>query len=242
MGPELALLLAAGGTAASMRGEQVAANQRRSRLNDAMKITSDAQDRTQAAITNEGNNLDPTKRLQTMNDQAATAQQAISTNLNGAGATDASGNAIINTAGDNGAVSKEYLAAKADKALTEGSRLTALAKAAARSRAPGQMAQDESQRRASLMGDVGSQWSTARNLSNAKQQDAASIQTPWWGKVGKIAQAVGMAALSGGAGAAGAGTAAVEGAGGYGLSGASLGEMGASSPGGFWSNAGRIRF
>lgn len=195
MGP---LSLLGGGLPASIQGERQAAIERRRLLNQAMQRTSETQDKTTAQILQEAQALDPTKRLQALNDQAAAAEQGIGTDLSESGATDANGNAIIDTAGDSGAVSKEYLAAKADKALSEGARLTALAKAAARSRAPTQLTQEEAQRRAALLGEVGSEWSTAKNLNNANQLDAESVQLPWWGQVGKLATRVGAAIASGG--------------------------------------------
>ena len=88
----------------------------------------------------------------------------------------------------------------------------------------------EALRRASLTGELGSRWSRNRNMSNAAQMDAQSVEAPWYSDLGKIASAVGSAALLAPAAGA-AGTAGVTGA-----NGAFLGE-GMASGVGAWDAA-----
>lgn len=212
MGPEIALLLAAGGTAASMLGQRQQAKERRSILNRSMERTNKTQDAATALIQGEARKYTPQDRMQDMQAQEQATYGQQQRDLGGAGG------ALIDTAGDKGNVSADFLKASADKALSEGNRLTAVAREIARARAPGQQLQTEGVRRAGVIGDVGSRWGTARNLAEASQHQAAGVEEPWWGQLGKVAQMAGMAGM-GGAGLGGAGTAGVTGA-----NGAFLGE------------------
>ena len=243
MGPELALLMMAGGTGLSIAGQQQAANERRDMLNRAMTRTDQTTGRANDMLLGEGANYAADKRAQAMQQQADTNLAQSNTDLRGAGATDEQGNAIINTSGDAGAVSGDFLKAKADKALSEGQRLSAIAQQLSRVRAPGQVAANDAQRRAGVQGDIGSMWSTTGNLNRATELDAQNVQEPWWGQLGKVAAMVGSAA--GGMPGAGLGMDA-------GLSGMQLGEMGAraasgldfASPSGgnWWGKGARIKF
>ena len=81
----------------------------------------------------------------------------------------------------------DFLKAKADKALSEGQRLSAIAQQLSRVRAPGQVAANDSERRAGVQGNIGSMWSTTGNLNRATELDAQNVQEPWWGQLGKVA-------------------------------------------------------
>lgn len=217
MGPELALALALGGGAASMIGQRRQQKQRRAVLNRSLGETSKSQGKANELVQAEGRKFNPESRAADMaaQEQALFAQQQRDV-----------GGAAIEPPTATGNVSDDFLKAKADKAISEGNRLTAVARELAKVRAPGQQMNEEGLRRADVAERTGSIWSTARNKANAAQLDADSIDEPWWGQLGKIAQAVGMTSLMGGAG--GAGTAGVTGA-----NGAFLGEGVASGVGGW---------
>lgn len=195
------LAIAAAGTLASARADQVQGTQRRDKLNEALMRTDKAQGVTDTKVLNEAQTLSPVARAAAMTTQANTNADASKADLAAAGATDANGNAIINTSGDDGAVSRDFLTAKADRALTEGSRLSAIAQQLAKTRAPGQLEQQEGQRRADLGENLGSMWGDVKADNNATQLDAEGIQAPMYGKLGKLAQMAALAYMTGGAGA-----------------------------------------
>ena len=201
-------VVAAVGTAAKLRGDKIAGDQRRSDLNHAMQRTNKTQDDASAKIVQESQSLAPTARQQAMDTQAATNVAQSTGDLKGAAALDANGNAVIDTAGDRGNVSQDFMTAKADRALSEGQRLSSLASAMAKTRAPGQVATDEAQRRAALTGDLNSTWSSTRNLNQADTLKAQERQAPLWGQLGGLAAQAALAYLT-----AGAGNAAMAGAG-----------------------------
>lgn len=224
------------GKGMEMAAERNANKERRGILNRAMERTSAAQDKAASQLVAEGQNFSGEKRLEATQEQE---QAALAQALADVGGTaQGAGAQVIDTAGDAGAVSGDFMRAKADRAISEGDRLTAVARELSKVRAPGRLQNEEGHRRASLLGEIGSEGSTTRNLANADSMDAQNVQAPWWGQLGKLAAAAGSAWAGGaaaGAGGAGAGS------GTYALSGqgAQLGAQPASS---FWGNASRIRF
>lgn len=234
MGPELALALSAGGTAAQMIGARQQGKERRAILNREMDRTAQTQKQATQQVLDEAANFDPSKRAEAMQQAEEAAYQQAQADV-GQGAA-----AAIPTA--SGAVSGDYAQAKAQRALDEGLRLSSIAREAAKVRAPGSMQRDEALRRAALAGDLGSRWSTTRNMNQAGQMDAESVEMPWYGELGKIASAVGSASMmapGGGAPATGLD---------YGLAAVRGGEFGDMSrsvlnPGSFWRSPGaRIKF
>ncbi len=223
MGPEVAAALALAGTGAQMIGARQQQKQQRRVLNRAMEETDRTQRQATTQVMDEAKKYTPESRMQAMQDaeQAAYSQAQ----------SDVGGGAAANIPTASGNVSADYLKAQADRALSEGSRLTSIAREAAKVRAPGSMQNAEALRRASLTGDLASRWSKNRNMSAAAQQDAASVEAPWYSDLGKIASAVGSAALMA-PGAGLAGSAGVTGA-----NGAFLGE-GVASGIGAWDAAG----
>lgn len=187
MGPELALALAAGGTGLQMIGQRQAAGERRNILNREMERANQTQQTATTKVLEEGRKFNPEARLQSMRDaeQSAVSQSA----------QDLGGGAAVNTPTAKGAVSADYLKAKADSAISEGNRLTAIAREVAKARAPSTMQNQEALRRANLTGDLGSMWSTMRNMGQAGQRDAEAVEDPWYGQLGKLASAVGSAAM-----------------------------------------------
>lgn len=224
MGPELALALAAGGTGASMLGQQQAAGERRDIMNRQLARADQTQGKVTTQVMDEAKKFAPSTR---MADMAANEQRVFDQSQKDLGA--ASG---IPAAADNGAQSADYLAAKTASDASEGNRMSAIAREIAKTRAPGEMMTGEGIRRANLTGDVAHQWGVDKNMANASMLDAENVQEPWWGQLGKIAAMAGMAGgMAGPAAATGAGTTGVTGA-----NGAFLGE-GAGSGVGAWDQA-----
>jgi len=196
-----------GGALMQQRAAQQQGDERRTQINQALARTSATQQKANTAIGAEAAKLAPAARIVNLQSQADADTNAANADLQAAGATDGTGNAIIDTAGDHGAVSKDFLTAKADRALAEGSRLTSLARQVARARAPGQLQEQEGQNRADLSEQLGDMWGSARNLNDANQATAAGIELPGYGTLGALASQLGAAYAGKGTGAsAGRGT------------------------------------
>jgi hypothetical protein len=224
----VAMLVSAAGTAASMQAQQEAADERSSIINRSLMQTDVAGDKASRLVAEEAQNYNPADRETALNQQQeATFQQ---------GQKDMGGATLeIDGAGDDGNVSSDYLSAKAERALSEGQRMTAIARELAKTRAPGQLQANEGIRRAGLAGDLSSMWSGARAGANAAGMDAEGVAAPWYGNVGQIA---GAAASGYGSGQPAGGQAA-NGAN-YSLTDASLGDNGAASS--WWSSGnGRVK-
>lgn len=181
----VAAAVAAAGTAAEYQGQQDKARKQRGILNEAFQDQKKATDKATALVVDEAGKLNGDARQQAMVDQEAQAFAQTQKDLAGAGgdivASDTSGN-----------VSSDFVKAKADKAVSEGNRLTAIAREAAKLRAPGQVTSDDKMRQADLMSRTGSMWGTTRNKSQAATLDAQSVQDPWYGTAGKIAKEAAM--------------------------------------------------
>lgn len=192
MGPEAALLLAGAGTGLEMMGQRNAEKKQRGIINRALERTAQTQDTAAQRVLAEGANYGQ-KRL---DDVAAQEQTAMAQALKDIGAQDQSGAgaSVIDTAGDGGAVSGDFLKAKADRAISEGNRLTSVARELAKVRAPGQQMTAEGMRRANLTDQLGSAASSNRAMTQAAGMDAESVDVPWWGKAGSLAKQVGMIA------------------------------------------------
>lgn len=223
------------GTAANIAGQQSQQREQRRILNRALDDTEKTQKEGAQMVLDQAGKLSPLQRQQAMADQEAATYDQAQKDL--AGRMDAGGaGAIIDTAGSAGNVSQDFVKARADKAISEGNRLMDVAREAAKVRAPGQVMTSEGQQVADLMGRLGSKYGANRNMGQAATMDAQSVDTPLYGKLGKVAQMVGSI-WAAGAGSAGAGA----GASSYSLAGngAQLGQPASPS---FWNSAARIRF
>jgi hypothetical protein len=178
MGP--ALLPLAGLAAAGIAGDAQVRREQRDILNRQFGRTSDTLNNTSNQIVGEGQKYDPTTRLADMQKQEDATFDQSQKDLAGANAN------AIPTAGDAGAVSSEFLNAKADRTLSEGNRMTAIARELAKVRAPGQLMSTEGIRRAGVQGDVAGQWGKTRRMGDAAQMAAADVQEPWWATLGKM--------------------------------------------------------
>ncbi len=193
VGEIAALALAAGGTAASVSAQQEAADERRKTLNRQIENTEQATKKQVDLIQDEGERFSPEARAAEM----AAAEDAAATRANQD--LEGAGGATIATAGDPGNVSKDFLTAKADRAITEGSRLTALSRELAKIRAPGQLTLNDSLSQANLAGNLSNVRGTNANLARANSMDAESIEPPVYGQLGQIGSALAGSYLSSGA-------------------------------------------
>ena len=177
----------------------------------------------------------PTRGQQRLDALQQQEQSAIAQALRDVGGSSeqGAGAAIIDTAGGEGAVSGDFIRAKADRAVQEGDRLTAVARELAKVRAPGNLVNEEGLRRADLTERIGSSGATNRAHAQAASLDAENVEAPFWGQLGK------MAAQAGAMWAGGAGGGATSSP--YALSGSGA-TLGAQPTTGFWGNSARIRF
>lgn len=185
----------AAGTAAKMAGDRQQQRQQRSILNRAMEQTAKTQGATQQMIGEEGAKYAGDERAAAMlaQEDAAFAQAQRDTQ----GAT-------LTPAATAGRQSADYLEAQAKKTASEGDRLTAIAREAAKVRAPGRLLQAEGQRGADLQGRVGSMLGADANMARAASQDAAAVQAPLYGQLGGLAASLASLYAGGAGGAAGA--------------------------------------
>lgn len=182
-----------GGSLLQQKAAAQQADEQRAELNKALTRTDQTQKKANTAIGEEAAKLAPAARMATLNSQVAANDGRATADLQAAGATESGGNAIIDTSGDHGAVSKDFLAAKADRALTEGSRLTQIARQLAAARAPGQLQEQEGLDRADLGERLGDWWGTTKSLANANAISSGNIEMPAYGALGGLASQLGAA-------------------------------------------------
>lgn len=191
----VATYVAAGTAVAGAAAEADAArrkrNQQRDILNQAFRKSSENADKANAAVMDAGADMDATKRLAEMQGEEAQTFGQTMRDLKASGA----GGDIITAAGDAGNASADFTKAKADRALTEGNRMTAMAREMAKVRAPGQMQMNQGIRRADAQERAGSIWGSNRNMVDAYTHDAEGVQDPWYGTVGKLAKTAALAYL-----------------------------------------------
>ncbi|HET8870418.1 MAG TPA: hypothetical protein VFM48_08235 [Aquabacterium sp.] len=185
-----------GGVPASIQAQKEQAQDRRRILNAQLDRNAATSQAASNAVLKEAASLAPGARQQALADQADAISSMSTRDLTGAGA------GIIDTAGSGGNVSQDFLRAQADRQISEGNRLTAIAREIAKTRAPSQLMTNEAQRRAALSGSLQSMFSTNRNLADAAQQDAADVDLPMYGKVANAVNQIGMSAARAGMGGA----------------------------------------
>lgn len=216
--PALALL--AGGTYLKMRGDKKAGEERRDILNRSLQRTQATSEDAARQVVAEGQQFTPDARATAMQGQENAAFQRAQSDLAAGGA----GGDVVDTAGGAGANSAAFVKAKADKAVSEGNRITEIAREMARTHGTSDLLNAEGLRRADLSGRLGSAAASSRNMAQADQLDAQNVDTPLYGKLGGLAQMAGAAWLAGGAGAGAGGAASGSGA----TVGAGLGDAAAS--------------
>jgi hypothetical protein len=199
MGPEIAAAapyLLAGGTALQMIGARQQQRERRGILNRAFDANeADTRRGTQDVVQEATQNAAPEARLRAMQGAEDATFGRTQADIAGAGGT------LVDTAAGAGTMSPDFVRARADRALAEGDRMTAIARELAKVRAPGDVATNDSIRRSALSERLGSMWNTNRQRGNAAQMDAEAVQMPLYGELGQLGAMVGTAAALGGGGA-----------------------------------------
>jgi hypothetical protein len=224
MGPEIALALMAGGTAAQAVGSRQQAKQQRSILNRAFEKNDRSTKQSTSDVLGQGATETGAAQMADMGTAADAIAARTGADLKGAGAD------LIDAAGDNGAQSQAFLTAKADRALSEGNRQTAIARELAKVRSTGEVQNNNAMARGSLMEEIASRGNTNRAQTQAATLDAQSVQAPLISDLGKIASMAGMAGGLGGFGAAGGGAGAELAMTDIGVGAASAGAGGGMSP------------
>lgn len=181
--------LMAGGTLMSMKAQQQQADEKRNTLNQQLSRDDAASKKASGMVLDEGNYYDPTARKQAMAEQETKAYDTSMADLKaGAGGGDP---AAVSTSSDAGNVSDDFVKAKADRAVTEGTRLTGIAREIAKTRAPTLLLGQEGQRGANLASNLQTLFGSNSNMANATKNDANSIEEPEYGGLGKIASSIG---------------------------------------------------
>lgn len=180
------------GPALEIAGANRVRNEQRDIMNRQVARSNATMDKTTGQILDEGQKYAPGARLADMLGQENATFDQSQKDLQGAGA------GTIPTAGDAGNVSADFLRAKADRTLSEGNRMTAIARELAKVHAPGQQMQKEGLRRANVQNDVASQWGTTQNMGDAAKMDAEQVQEPWWATVARLGDKAGRMAIMGG--------------------------------------------
>jgi hypothetical protein len=188
------LIMSAVGTAATMMASKEQADDRRSILNRQLQETEKATDKSIDMVQQEGKRFDQQARLDAMKQAEDKTFDQTQTDIAGAGG------AALPAAAGAGNVSEDFLKTKAQRAVEEGSRLTSIAREAAKARAPGMLNFDDSLSMARLQGDSRNLWGSTRNLARANSMDADSVEAPAYGALGSIASAIGGGMAKGGFG------------------------------------------
>lgn len=169
----LPYIIAGLGTVATITSQQDAAQDRRRILNNQLEASEKAADKSAELVLSEAQQFDPNKRKDAM--QAAETKvydQQLKDLQAGAGGAEVG---AVATSGDAGNVSDDFLKAKAEKAVSEGNRMTSIARELAKTRAPGQLQMNESLSQAKMAGELQGIGSQNRRMANASGLDAQGI-------------------------------------------------------------------
>lgn len=191
--------LLAGGTLAQMKANEDVADKQRSIVNAQLQRNDETAAQNNQQVLDQAKQIyDPTARQQSIDaeTQRVNDQQQADLKAGAGGGTVGT----VNTAGDAGNVSDDFLKAKAGRAITEGTRLTDLARSIAKSRAIGGVQKTEGQQNADLYSNLNDLNSTNRNYAAASQTDASNVRPGALGTLGSLASAIGTATALGGTG------------------------------------------
>lgn len=201
MGPEMLIPLAisAAGTVAQMSAADEQRSDRRNIMNQQLERDGQATNKAIKLVQDEGQQYGLEDRLAALKKQEDQTYGQIESDIQGAGGSQ------ISTAAGAGDVSEDFIKGRAERAVTEGTRLTSIAREAAKTRAPGQLMSEDALRRAGMAGELQNTWSSNSNMSRATGQDAEGVEMPAYGQLGSIASALG-AGFAGSEAAKGLGT------------------------------------
>ncbi|MDT7514685.1 hypothetical protein [Rhodoferax mekongensis] len=191
----LTLALLAGGTGMQMMSQQDQDNRRREKLNRQFERNDQLSNQSSKMVLDEADNFDPTNRRTAMQEQETKNFDASMADLQ-AGAGGALG--AVQTSGDAGNVSEDFIKAKAGRAATEGQRITDIAKDLSKTRAPAQLQFSDAQRRGSLASSLQDMYTRNQNMSEATKQDMRNVEDSGLGDLGSLASQVALMNLTGG--------------------------------------------
>lgn len=180
------------GTLMQMDAAEREADEKRTVMNRQMEREEKASGRAAELVQQEGQRYGQEQRMQDLTDRENQVFQRTSQDIAGAGG------ATIDAAGKSANVSEDFLKTKAARAIDESTRLTAIAREAAKTRAPGLLNMDDSLSMARLAGDTRNLWGTARNMNRAAGMQSAAVRAPAYGALGKIASSIGGSMMAGG--------------------------------------------
>lgn len=166
-------IVAAIGTAMTIKSNNDANDERRGIMNAQLDRNTAAANKSSQLVTNEAAKYDPTQRQAAIDTQAAQVYGQEQKDLAAGAGGGTVGN--VSTSGDAGNVSDDFIRSKADRALTEGNRLTDIARELSKVRAPNDVRTDEGYSNADLAGNLQSLFSTNRNQANAAMGAAGAV-------------------------------------------------------------------
>jgi len=191
MATAIPYIVAAAGTYLSYKGQQDAADERRNIINAQLENTQKATEKAANLVQQEAQQYGAQNRQEALSAQEKQAYEQSQKDL-----STGAGGSMIDTAGGNGNVSTDFLKAKADKQVSEGNNLTALAREVAKTRAPSLLLTKEGQSRANLAGNLQNTFSSLRNMAGAASNDASAVEAPAYGQIASAAGNLGASYLS----------------------------------------------
>lgn len=204
--PEVAGALLAGGTAAQMLAAREQARAQRGIINRAQDRNDEAVREGSEATLKMADGMTGASQADKMQAAAQAAAGRTMADLRGAGAD------LIDTGSGSGRTSGAFGRMVAERGAAERDRLSAIAQEVGRVRAPAEVMGNEAMARSALAERLASSFRSNQNRAQAAQIDAQSVDTPWYGDVGKLAALVGGFGLAGAPAAAGGGASAPSGA------------------------------
>jgi hypothetical protein len=191
----LSLIASGVGTAMQMQSQQDQAARKRSVMNRQLERNDQMAQKSGELVQSEADNFDPAKRKAAMEDQQAQNFDASMGDLkSGAGGADVG---AVQTSGDAGNVSEDFIKAKAGRAATEGQRITDIAKELSKTRAPNQLLQTEGQRRGDMASSLQNLFGANQNMANATSNDADTVMDDGTGALGSLASSIGTSVAAG---------------------------------------------
>lgn len=191
MGPEASAAMMLLGTAMQMQAAEEQKDDRRRLLNQQLDRDEQATKKAVNLVQDESGNYTLANRQEALQAEQGKTFDQIQADVQGAGG------ASVSTASDAGNVSEDFLKTKAARAIDEGTRLTSIAREAAKSRAPTQLMGTDALRRAGMAGELQSLWGTNNNMGRATANDAEGVQQPMYGSLGTVASSLGAGSLYG---------------------------------------------
>jgi hypothetical protein len=187
-------LIAVVGTGLQMSAAHQQEKKQRNILNRQLEREETASDKSAQMVLDEGQRYTMQNREQGLQQNEQKAYDQAQADINGAGG------ASISTAADNSNVSDDFLKTKAARAVEEGTRLTSIAREAAKARAPGMLGLDDSLSLAGMAGGQRNLWGGTKAMNGAAGLEASATGQPAYGALGKIATAAGGAMAASGYG------------------------------------------